>query len=213
MQVFTELGDFFRAIGQFFVNLWNAIGAAAKSAWAGFMAAIVAVLTFLGINVGGNLPPEATTVPTTPTSIVTIAPQSWDITLAQIQTLVDTTVLDLVEDQTCTLFASQVVDPPPEEYIATGVLLKDLLAHLGADMNAINANSVLNVICTDPTYPDDQEYSYSLIIADDTILALSYWDVGKAAFNKPGDVPRMFPVTGFKNLAVKQVCKLTLNYN
>ena len=99
-----------------------------------------------------------------------------------------------------------------KSYNVTGPRLKDVLAKLGADMSAINSNSVLEVKCTDPSDPASANYSYYLINSNDTIFALT---IGGSA----ADAPRLFAAVEPGNTysdsskAIKMVDTLILRYN
>jgi NAD(P)H-nitrite reductase large subunit len=99
-----------------------------------------------------------------------------------------------------------------KSYDITGPKLKDVLAALGADMAAVNADSVLQVKCTDPADPASANYNHFLINSNDSILALT-------VNGSTSDAPRLFPAveTGKEysdsSKAIKMVDTLALAYN
>ena len=176
-----------------------------RQIWAFIVAAIVAVLSFFNINTGWINPPVTTTAPTTTTTQATTkAPQTFTVSVAAIQAL----GLSEVSITVTTLNSFGTV----KSYAIVGPKLKDVLAALGADMTAVNANSVLQVKCTDPSDPASADYNYFLINSNDSIFALT---IGGSA----ADAPRLFAAVEPGNTysdsgkAVKMVDTLILNYN
>jgi len=193
-----------QAIADFFIGIWDFIVLHAKNFWAGFVAVIVAILSFFGIRIGAGDPPPVTTTTTTAVVSTTKAPQTWSVNLAIIQALGLPEVTKTVTTQNS--FGTI------KSYAAQGPKLKDVLTALGADMSALNSRSVLQVKCTDPSDPASADYNYFLIGSDDSVFALS---VGGST----ADAPRLFAAVEpgqtytDSGKCVKLVDTLILNYN
>jgi len=195
-----------------------------KSILVWIMTGLIAVAAFF-CNIFGLTPPTmpdcltepttaiVTTVTTT-TTTTTKAPQTFTVDATIIQNFITSNPESFVEGQVCSLqptppSGSTTVDD--RVYIVDGVILIDLLEHLGADIAAINPGSILTIMPSDgPAYAAD--YNYARITARTTLISLAYTDYTDAP-HKPGDVPRSFIITGPNGLAVKTVSSLTLKYN
>jgi len=175
------------------------------------VAGVMAVLSFFGglFGIGGGDKPEAT-VPQPTTAIVqpTEAPTTTQPTTLPASQTFSFTVESLQElgltPHTLTMHSTDSIG---REFtrVYTGVIVKEVLNAMGADISRLNSGSTLRVTASDGA---NLTYDYSVIISDLTLLA---WDMDGSAQNPPRFAPGS--TTGVNHaLFVQRVVSLTVNY-
>ena len=192
--------------------IWDFIITHAKNFWAGFLAVLVAVLTFFGINTSNcsALPPVTTT--TTAIVTTTVAPTKAPVTINSIGRSDTMAVFAGSAEEVTQLCKSTNAIGVATERTFTGVALKWFLEMSGVNLSEITAAATLVATAphNDPARPDIVvTFSYAEFMDDTTLLAWYQVDGG----NIDLDPMRIVLADALSGKFVTGPTSLTLNYN